>query len=37
MCQTHPRWERAMGGMLAAIMATLFVVLVVMSALAFGI
>lgn len=37
MRQTHPRWETAMGGMLVAILGALFVVFIVMAALAFGV
>lgn len=37
MRQIHPRWEAAMEGMLVAVLGVLFVMFIVMAALAFGV
>lgn len=37
MRQTHSRWDRMMGGILAVILATLLMVFIVMAAIAFGV
>lgn len=37
MRQTHSRWDRMMGGILAVILATLLMVFIVMAAVAFGV